>query len=276
MLEPGHKGHGWGWFDHDHWSTDLLFDYWSVTGDEWAKEELRQLGESLKGLMRLRNYGTSFVQSARAEGWTMQSFVQIYLATGDPNIRAYALRRVHEVVNPGRQSSHPSRALTFQGNYPGTLFGGNTHRFFMPWQHGPVLYGYLAAYRFFRDPTCLRIAEDVITTVDYSWVRNYRDRKLGLITKGLRYYVPVELNGTAIPANYFDFASGVGVRWGDSPLGGAHIFLVGGLHLLADVTGSDQVRGKALYFATSLRGNLNSPSNSWSKWWAAVPPRYAR
>ena len=41
------RAHGWQHFDHEHFTTDLLFDYWTISGDAWAKEELRQLGESL-------------------------------------------------------------------------------------------------------------------------------------------------------------------------------------------------------------------------------------
>ncbi|MBI3171191.1 MAG: TonB-dependent receptor, partial [Hydrocarboniphaga effusa] len=40
------RAHGWQHFDHEHWSCDVLFDYWTISGDAWAKEELRQLGES--------------------------------------------------------------------------------------------------------------------------------------------------------------------------------------------------------------------------------------
>src|SRR5439155_2786585 len=59
--------HGFEPFDVEHWSTDLLFDYWTVSGDAWAREELRQLGESLRGLLRPHGYETSSLQPARAE-----------------------------------------------------------------------------------------------------------------------------------------------------------------------------------------------------------------
>ena len=66
-LSQGQQwAHGWTHFDHEHWSTDLLFDYWTISGDAWAKEELRQLGQSLKGLMRLNYYYTAAIQAARA------------------------------------------------------------------------------------------------------------------------------------------------------------------------------------------------------------------
>jgi flavin-binding protein dodecin len=270
LTETGSaRAHGWEHFDHEHWSTDLLFDYWTVTGDHWAHEELRQLGESLKALMRLRTYSTSYLQAARAEGWTMQGFVQVYLATGDAAIRDYALRRVHEIVDVQRHKSHPSRAMTFQDNYTGTFFPLN-HRFFMPWQHGAVLYGYLGAYRYFNDPLLFRICEDVTTTVDYSWMRNYVDPQLGLVRDGLRYYVPVEYNGRAIAANYWDGTAGIGVRWGDSPLGGAHSFLLGGLLLLADWSADYGVQQRATYFGSHIRGAISN-ADRWDKWRMAIP-----
>src|SRR5262249_51600362 len=110
----GARAHGWEHFDEEHWSNDLLFDYWTVSGDEWAREELRQLGQSLKGLMRLHGYSTAYLQAVRAEGWTMQGFAQIYQATGDESIKDYALRRIHEVVDVQRRNGHPSHALAFQ------------------------------------------------------------------------------------------------------------------------------------------------------------------
>ena len=269
MVQTGYstRAHGWEHFDHEHWTTDLLFDYWTVSGDEWAKEELRQLGESLKSVMRLHTYTTRFMQAVRAEGWTMQGFAQVYLATGDESIKDYALRRVHEVVEPGRNSWHPSLAVKFAGNYPGTGYPMN-HEFFTAWQHGALLYGYLGAYRFFGDPLMMSISEDVITTVEYSWVTNYNDPVYGLVTNGLRYYTPVTHNGVPIPANYWD--STVGVRWGDSPLGGAHCFLVGGLHILASWSNDPQKRQRALDKARLLYPVVTEATR-WEKWWLCVP-----
>lgn len=266
------RAHGWDHFDHEHWSSDLLFDYWSISGDAWAKEELRQLGQSLKGVMRVRRYTTAHMQAVRAEGWTMQGFAQSYLATGDAALKDYALRRLRENIDGERETGHASKAMGFQGNYAGTRFP-MSHQFYMPWQHGAVLYGYLGAYRFFRDQLLLRIAEDVTTAVEYAWVSNYQDPQRGLVANGLRYYCPVEFNGQPIPANYWDGDPSIGVRWGDSPLGGAHTFLIGGLHLLADMTGDAGVRQRALYYGTMLLGSLDD-NGRWNKWNYCVPEQY--
>ncbi len=263
-VVPNHDAHGWNWYDHEHWSTDLVFDYWSVTGDAWAKEELRLLGECLKGLMRLKTYFTSGIQAARAEGWCMTGFVHVYLATGDPSVKSYAQRRIREIVEAQRRKDHPSKAMMMQGSYAGTQFGPN-HTFMMPWQHGPVVYGFLSAAVFFDDEVAMKIAEDVVTTVEYSWVTNHQDPRYGLVANGLRYYVPITVDGQPVPPSRFDSDPSVGVRWGDSPLGGAHSFLTAALLLLADKSDDPVVQTKAERYGRLLLGPLDDNAR-WFKW----------
>lgn len=273
-LSTGQQwAHGWEPFDHEHWSCDLLFDYWTVSGDAWAQEELRQLGQSLKGLMRLTFYFTAGIQPARAEGWCMQGFAQIYQATRDAALKDYALRRVHEIVDVQRKKDHPSKALMFQQNYPNTQYPMN-HEFFMPWQHGSVIYGYLGAFQAFGDPVLRTIAEDVVQTVAYSWVTNVNSPSFGLVAQGLRYYVPASYNSTPVPANYWDGLP-VGPHLGDSPLGGAHSFLVGALHHIAQWTTSSSVQQQALYYGGWLRGPVNT-MDRWNKWFLCLPAEYAQ
>jgi len=263
--------HGWDAFDPEHWSTDLLFDYWTVSGDAWAQEELRQLGQSLKSLMRLQDFPTQSIQSAQAEGWCMQGFAQVYQATRDPGIKDYALRRVNEIVEVERRKDHPSRALTFLANDPATQYP-MSHEVFMPWQHGAVLYGYLGAYLAFDESLLLQIAEDVASTVEYAWVSNINHPNMGWIENGLRYYVPVSHNGTPIPANHWDHLSS-GASLGSSPLGGAHESLVGGLHLLADSTSEPEVRAKALHYGGMLQ-SAAAQGARWNKWFYCTPSSY--
>lgn len=265
------KAHGWLHFDHEHWTTDLLFDYWTMTGDEWAKEELRQLGQSLKGLMRLQYYYTQSIQAARAEGWCMQGWAQVYQATRDDSIKTYAMRRLNEIVDVEREKNHASRAMTFQGNYAGTEWPMD-HEFFMPWQHGAVLYGFLGAYRAFDEPKLLEIAEDVVECVEYSWVTNLNHPTFGFVQQGLRYYTPVTHNGAPIPANFWDNLP-VGARFGDDPLGGAHTFLGASLHLLADFTEDASVRNRALQYGGMIVGTLNGDGR-WNKWNYCIPGSY--
>ena len=271
-LSRGHPdAHGWDAFDPEHWSTDLLFDYWTISGDAWAREELRQLGQSLKSLMRLRDFPAQSIQSTQAEGWCMQGFAQVYQATNDLGIKDYALRRVNEIVEVERRKDHPSRALTFQTNDSATQYP-MSHEVFMPWQHGAVLYGYLGAYSAFDDALLLRIAEDVATTVEYAWVSNMNHPSMGWIESGLRYHVPVSHGGMPIPANYWDHLAS-GASLGSAPLGGAHELLVGGLHLLADLTSEPKVRAKALNYGSMIK-DAAPHSARWNKWFYCTPETY--
>lgn len=263
--------HGWEPFDHEHWSCDLLFDYWTISGDAWAHEELRQLGQSLKGLMRLHTYFTASIQPARAEGWCMQGFVQVYQATQDTSIRDYAMRRVNEIVDPQRRKDTPSKALVFQQNYPNTGYPTN-NEFFMPWQHGSVIYGYLGAFQAWGEPVLRQIADDVVTTVAYSWVSNIQSPTFGFVAQGLRYYVPATYNGTPVPANYWDSLP-AGPHFGDSPLGGAHSFLIGALGHVAQWTTSGAVRNSAIYYGGWLRGPVEQMDRT-NKWYLCLPAEF--
>ena len=83
-----------------------------MSGDAWAKDELRHMGECLKGLMRLATYNTRWIQSVRAEGWVMQGFVQVYQATQDASLKAYAIRRrTFGALPPPEEEGAPVRVL---------------------------------------------------------------------------------------------------------------------------------------------------------------------
>ena len=269
------RAHGWEHYSIEHWSTDLLFDYWTVTGDAWAQEELRQWGETLKATMRLATFYTATIQAVRAEGWCMQGFAQAHLATGDPAMREYALRRAREVVDAQRPKAHPSRAICFQRDYPATTFP-MPHRFYAPWQHAAFVYGYVGAFLTMGDPLFLELAECAPHAVAYGWVTNVVDPVHGFVANGLRYHVPVEYQGQPIPPDFFDADPGIGVRWGTSPLGGAHQFLTGSLHLLAEVTMDEDAAAMAEHFARLIRGPWNQGQHAWDKWEYCTPAQYAR
>ena len=271
VLGGPQHAHGFEPFDEEHWSSDLLFDYWTVSGDAWAKEELRQLGESLRGLMRPHGYFTSTLQPARAEGWIMQGLVQAFLATGDLRFRDFALDRLHDIVDRDRPAAHPSGTLRIEGTEPRTGFPV-PHKYYMPWQHGAVLYGYLAGWKFFGDPLYLQICEAAAQCVDYGWVHGYQDPRLGYVQDGLRYYAPVEYAGNPIPPSFFDPT--IGPIWGDSPLGGAHSELLGGLLLLARTTDEPTARARAEERGTLLLRLPLDDGDRWDKWFAAIPAEF--
>jgi hypothetical protein len=268
----GRSGHGWNAFDAEHWSTDLIFDYYTVTGSSWALDEMKMMGQCLKGLMRLRTYFTSGMQSARAEGWTLCGFLQIWLATGDDDYKNYALRRINEIIEPQRKNKHPAMALAWQADHPLTKYPVST-TFYMPWQHGPVLLGFSAAHQFWGSTVAKQISEDVVTAVEYAWVKNFQnDPKYGNIADGLRYYVPVVHNNQQVPASYFDQTPGIGARWSDSPLGGAHEFLISGLYLVADRSGDNALRNRAITLADKLLGKIDTNRGRlWGKWILVTP-----
>ena len=261
------QAHGRNGYDSEHWTTDLLFDYWSISGDAWAKEELRQMGESLKGLMRVERYNTKWIMAARSEGWAMVSFAQVYLATGDQSVKDYALMRINQVIEPQRGQWHESKCFMMQNSHALTGFPYE-HRFYMPWQHGPVLYGFLATAKFFEDPTSLKIAEDVIPMVDYAWVTNFNHPWFGFVAEGVRYYVPTWYEGNWVQADHFDAT--VGIKLGSGPVGGAAGFLTGGFYLLAERTQDVDIQRRAITYGNKFLGPLNN-GKRWYKWNTVIP-----
>jgi hypothetical protein len=272
MAQGGSQhAHGFEPFDQEHWTSDLVFDYWTISGDAWAGDEMRQLGESLRGLLRPQGFYTSTLQSPRAEGWALQGLVQAYLATGDLRYRSFALDRLHDIVDEERLRGHPSRALKLEGADPRTGFPGE-HRYYMPWQHGALLYGCLAAYKFFGDPLFLSLGEDVAHSVHYAWATDFVDAQLGLVPHALRYYCPVEAQGQPVAPDHFDAL--VGVRFGDEPLRGAHSLLVGGLLLLGQVTIDPLTATRAETYGSLLLQLPLEDRDRWDKWFSVVPSGY--
>lgn len=280
------RNHGWPGFDHEHFTLDLVFDYWTVTGDAWAYEELRQLGESLKGLMSLDQVTPAFtgsMQAARAEGWCMQAFAQVYQATRSAALKSYAVRRLDEIIEPQRHDDHASKSLAWQADDVRTGFA-QPHEFYMPWQHGAVLWAFLGAYKAFDEPVFLTLAEEVATAVEYAWVTNaigHANATILFVAEGLRYYVPTSYNGSPVAANYFD-NDGVSAfpphpghpHFGDSPLGGAHQLLTASLFHLADLTANPTVAATAIYYGSLLRGNPESINRA-ERWLYCLPQAYS-
>jgi hypothetical protein len=267
--------HDWGAYDVEHFSVDLLFDYYTFTGDHVTREEIRHLGECLMGATRSFKYFSGLtVLTARAEGWIMQALVKCFVATGDARYKQHAMERLRTVIEPKRKKSHASKALMFQGSHSATGYP-QPHAFFMPWQHAAIGFGYVAAYRYFGDELARTIAHDVLDTVRYSWVYNYQDPKFGLVPKGLRYYTPAEYNGNPVPADFWDNDPQIGVKWGDSPLGGAHSFLIGAMDILAENALSAPQRSEMIDIRTTIhQPSRNDPKQDWrlNKWFFLREP----
>lgn len=267
----GAHAHGFAWFDIEHWSMDVVFDYWTVSGDAWAADELRQLGESLRGLLRPHGFFTSDLQEARSEGWVMQGLVQAFLATDDIRFRDAALDRLHDIVDRDRSKNHPSRAVKINGTDPRTGWP-EPHAFYMPWQHGPILFGYLAGWKFFGDELYLTVCDDVTRCVEYGWVQNVQQAPFGFVPDGLRFYVPTEHDNQPVPPSHFDAA--FGINFGDEPLGGANSFLLAGLLMHARTSNDAAARARALQYGELLLQAPVTEARRWNKWFYCVPAEW--
>jgi hypothetical protein len=267
------RGNGWNGYDSNHWTIDAVFDYWTLSGDAWAHEELRQLGESLKGQWRLRDFPTANLRNARAEGWSMVAFVQSYLATRDASLKQYVLRRIDEIVEPNRRKDHPARMIHEHDHDPRYGVGDNTTAF-PPWEHAAIMLGYLGAYKHLGSATALRIAEDVVTTIEYSWVRDYTHPVSGRYYEhGIRYATPVRVDGVPVGADHRDRDPTLGANIAGAGLNSVNQFFVSGLSVLPYYSTDAAV----LQMASRQRDLLfpeATDSLLWNKWFLVCPQQY--
>lgn len=271
VLYGPQRAHGFEPYDPEHWTCDLVFDYWTLTGDAWARDELRQLGENLRGLMRPAGYFTSSLESVRAEGWIAQGLVQCWLATGDTRYRSFLIDRFEGIVERDRLRGHPSGAVDVVRDDVRTGFP-LPHTYYMPWQHGALLYGYLAAYKFFGDARFLRLCEDAAPCVAHAWVRNVVLPGQGLVPDALRYYCPASYQGNVTAPDVFD--GSVGVLYGDGPLTGVHSMLLGGMLHLAEVATTESVRQQGAQYGSLLLNLPIDDRDRWDKWFAVAPAAF--
>ncbi|MCA8942497.1 MAG: hypothetical protein KDB80_08080 [Planctomycetes bacterium] len=260
-IDDGGKPHGWNHFDFQHWTTDLQYEYYTMTGDEWAREELRNLGQCARGMARLSGFATADVSSARGEAWLMQSFVQVYLATRDESFKSYALRRAAEIVDRDRLKDHPSRALYTSGPDGRTGFPNVEYTWFAPWQMAYVMYGYTAAYIIFDSALCLRIAEDAVRSAIYCSVSNYTSPGGQFREWGLRYACVLTVNGQSVSPSYFDSDPSYSITFAAgtlSPMGS-------GVSAVARYTPSGEVAQMARQVATRVYPTLDDYAR-WDKW----------
>lgn len=272
VERPWPGPHGWNAYDSEHWTTDLLFDAWIATGDWWCRDELAHLGECAMGLLRPVDHPTRWPQAARAEGWMAHSLVQVWLATGDERIKEFLSHRIREILVPAIQRDRPWRTPFIQRDYPGTGFPPD-HRFYMPWQHGPLILGMLAAWRYLGEPAGLELCAAAMQAVEHARVREVRDPRFGHVAEGLRFHVPVAVGGKQVAPDVFDADPAIGIRFGDSPLGGAHAFLTLPLWLLArEEAAAPECRRLAAGFGgLLLEAHRRPPGGAWDKWSCLIP-----
>jgi len=266
------RPHGWNAYDNEHWTTDLLFDAWLATGDWWCRDELRLLGECAMGMLRPFRYSTRRPQAARCEGWVAQSLVQVWLATGDGRIEDFLCDRIRRILVPAIRRDRPWKTPFLQSDYAGTGFP-MPHRFYMPWQHGPLVLGMLAAWDHFGERGALELCEAAMDALEYARVRNVRLPGGRFVREGIRYYVPVEVKGKAVPADCFDADPRIGIKLASSPLGGPNEFLTLPLYLAArEERLSPRARKIAAGLGSLLLGaHRRGPEGQWNKWTFLIP-----
>jgi hypothetical protein len=144
------------------------------------------------------------------------------------------------------------------------------NEFFMAWQHGAVLVGYLGAYLAWGEPILLEIAEDVPTAIDYSWVTNYVGHPIfGNFPVGIRHYTHVSANNVPVAADHFDAT--IGGRFGDSPIPGSATICIAGLYLLAELTANGAVADMAEDYALQLLGGSLVTFDRTDEWNYCIP-----
>lgn len=266
--------HRWNAYDIEHFSTELLFDYYTMTGDWRSLDEMRMLGECYMGLFRHKKYTVAFgPTSPRGEGWPAAAVVKLWFATGEDRFIQHLQRRIRDVIEPKRKKDHPSRAISFARQHPLTKFP-TPNTFMLPWQHAAIIYGYLPLWTYWGDKTARKIAHDVLHTIEYSWVFNYRDPRLGLLPDAMRFYTPITYNGKPVAPDIWDSNPNIGLRYGNLPLGGAHTHFVAALDLLAEDTTNAVELSKMSYVRKRLQHDRpNSDRWRYSRWFSLREPK---
>lgn len=112
--------HGFPRPDYEHVSASLLFDWWWLTGDPLAHDELQRLGTSVRAMLTAVPFRTS-----RGEGRCLEAGALAAMATGDRELRAFlvdhALQRTKaSLAGPGAlvAIAQPPHVLALDGSMP--------------------------------------------------------------------------------------------------------------------------------------------------------------
>ena len=109
--------HGHPRIDYEHVSAQLLFDYWWITGDEFARDELRRIGASALAMLRSPAFRTG-----RGEGRCLEAGALAAMATCDASLLASLLAHAVQTLGPQIQRGKP--AALPQPPHPLVLDGG--------------------------------------------------------------------------------------------------------------------------------------------------------
>jgi hypothetical protein len=178
------RPHGFTALDYEHFSVDLLFDWFWLTGDPFARDELARAGVGLERLLR----GLPF-KTARGEGWSLQGGVLIARALGDGDLlgrlRARAVGELLEALGgPGTPFAirQPAHTDAFGPDEP----------FDAPWQMAALVRGLAALHTATGDEAvraaAVAVAEKMATT---GWVDGVGPKYFVSALDPTRYRMPV-------------------------------------------------------------------------------------
>ncbi|MGE3171593.1 MAG: hypothetical protein AB7O97_03140 [Planctomycetota bacterium] len=102
LLRP----HGFAPIDYEHCAAQLLFEYWWLCGDPFARDELRRLGASIPSMLAAVPFRTS-----RGEGRCLEAGVLCARATGDGALLQALSRHARDVLLPALAPPHTGTAL---------------------------------------------------------------------------------------------------------------------------------------------------------------------
>jgi hypothetical protein len=188
------RPHGFTALDYEHFSVDLLYDLYWLTGDPLARAELVRAGSGLRPLLE----GLPF-RTARGEGWCLQGGALIARATGDREIVEWLLTRFRREVLPELGGGTGEPWAIAQPPHTDALGPGD--RFDAPWQMAALVHGLHALWSEtgasdVRD-ALLRVARTMATD---GWVPDVGPKYLYATRAPDRYRMPVghgPLEGTA-------------------------------------------------------------------------------
>jgi hypothetical protein len=186
--------HGFTGLDYEHFSVDLLYDYYWLTGDLLARDELRRIGSGIQAVLTAIPFPT-----CRGEGWCMQAAVLIARATGDETLVRYLDKRFREQIEPALGGEGASYVLR-QPPHP-AAFDGRTP-FDCPWQMAALIHG---AAAMFEQTTLLSYRDLVVRSARVmagpGWARGQGPKYMVAVKTASEYMMPIgfgPLEGTAL------------------------------------------------------------------------------
>ena len=238
------RPHGFTALDYEHFSVDLLFDYFWLTGDPLARDELARMGTGLRPLLG----GLPFL-TCRGEGWCLQAGVLIARATGDGGLLEFLRARFREVVIPSMGGPDRSYVLR-QPPHPQGL--GADEPFDAPWQMAALIHGLHSLYVATGDAAIVEAAvQTAVAMAGPGWVEGVGPKYLFSARDPGRFMMPV----------------------GHGPLEGTALMQMGAFALAAEMT-SDLV-DRALFLGRAkfiLEDHLDADQSPRERWLAGANP----